>query len=327
MRACRLAVATCLFLHAPTTLATPPETEVGSARDAARALAEEGLALIDGGQLEAGIDKLLRAEAMFHAPTHHLFLARAYAQLGKLGRAESHYRRLVDEALPNYAPDAFREAQELGRQELAVLGPRVPHVRVLVTGAKPGDVEVEVDGVRVARWSDPIPVDPGAHRIAVTAAGSPPRHSDVSLLEGAAQTVRFSFGEPSPPARPDPLPEASSDAWSGDGRSVAAATAFGVGGIGLVVGAVAGALSLDKVGDLEERCPSKACAPEDEALADDARALGTVSTVGFVVGGVGATVGLVVLLWPSGDGGRATPSAPAWTLQATHRSILLRGSF
>jgi hypothetical protein len=59
-------------------------------------------------------------------------------------------------------------------------------------------------------------------------------------------------------------------------------------------------MSLGKVGELEDLCPTKSCPAADEELADDAKMLGNVSTVGFVLGGVGLAAGVALLLWQPG---------------------------
>jgi hypothetical protein len=58
---------------------------------------------------------------------------------------------------------------------------------------------------------------------------------------------------------------------------------------------VAGALSLAKVSDLRNRCPSDRCAPGAQPDIDSAKTLGWVSTIGFAVGGAGVATGAVLL--------------------------------
>ena len=77
--------------------------------------------------------------------------------------------------------------------------------------------------------------------------------------------------------------------------------AIGVGGAGLVLGTVAGALVLSQEGDLEARCLERRCPPEAH---DDARSfdtMRTLTTVGFIVGGVGVALGTTLLIVASGS--------------------------
>lgn len=80
--------------------------------------------------------------------------------------------------------------------------------------------------------------------------------------------------------------------------SSAAPIAFVLGGLGLGVGVVTGLMSLGEVSTLEKNCgPEKRCTnPADQEVADSAKLLGNISTVGFVVGGIGVATGTVLLL-------------------------------
>ena len=75
--------------------------------------------------------------------------------------------------------------------------------------------------------------------------------------------------------------------------------AFGVGGAGLAVGSVFGALALSKRGNLNSACVDKVSPPSEQSNIDSAHTRGNVSTVGFIVGGVGIAVGATWLLWPN----------------------------
>jgi hypothetical protein len=75
---------------------------------------------------------------------------------------------------------------------------------------------------------------------------------------------------------------------------VVAVAGLGVGVVGLVVGATTGILTLVRAADLKSKCTDGVC-PTDAGL-DGAQALGTVSTIAFVVAGVGAAVGVGSLL-------------------------------
>ena len=96
-----------------------------------------------------------------------------------------------------------------------------------------------------------------------------------------------------------------------------------------LVGAVTGAISLSKVGDLEEKCPDHRCSPADQATADQARTLGTVSTVGFIAGGALVAAGVVLLvIRPSGgDPAAARSGLRVTAATAGPGGITLRGTF
>ena len=77
-----------------------------------------------------------------------------------------------------------------------------------------------------------------------------------------------------------------------------ALVAFGVGGAGLVVGSITGLIALGKSGDLKDACgPNKdTCPSTAQSDIDSYKTMGTISTVGFIVAGVGGAAGLILLL-------------------------------
>ena len=88
--------------------------------------------------------------------------------------------------------------------------------------------------------------------------------------------------------------------------------ALGVGGASLLTGAITGGLATSKHGEISDQCPNDECL-ESLMLEDDIKSfqvMGNVSTATFIVGGVLATTGLVlVLVAPSGDSSDEEPAA------------------
>ncbi|MBM4360827.1 MAG: hypothetical protein FJ096_22215, partial [Deltaproteobacteria bacterium] len=115
---------------------------------------------------------------------------------------------------------------------------------------------------------------------------------------------------------------------AGGGHVVGAGIAFGAAVAGAATGVAAGLLALDRLGELEERCPSKRCSPADQPIADAANRYATVSTIGFVAAGLGAAVGIGVLVWPKSQAtGAATIERATLTLELAPTSAWLRGRF
>jgi hypothetical protein len=74
---------------------------------------------------------------------------------------------------------------------------------------------------------------------------------------------------------------------------------IGVGGAALIMGAATGGVALSKHSALAEKCPSGHC-PSDKQSAyqsdvDSYKTMGTVSTVGFIAGGVLAATGIILV--------------------------------
>ena len=80
------------------------------------------------------------------------------------------------------------------------------------------------------------------------------------------------------------------------GSILPGAIALGFGVVGLGVGTVTGALSMSQVSEIRARCRNNLCLTTDRAAAEDAQTLGNVSTAAFVVGGIAAAAGVVLLV-------------------------------
>jgi len=77
---------------------------------------------------------------------------------------------------------------------------------------------------------------------------------------------------------------------------------------------------------LVEACPDKVCDPETQgATLNNYHTLGTVSTVGFIVGGVGVATGTILLL--TGSKESAPPTQATWSPFLGVASAGVRGTF
>jgi len=72
--------------------------------------------------------------------------------------------------------------------------------------------------------------------------------------------------------------------------------AGGVGVAGLAVGTIFGLQSMSKHDDAAAKCPGACSDQAGVDLWNDARSAGNISTIGFVVGGVGLATGAVLWL-------------------------------
>jgi len=270
-------------------------------RNAARALAISGRKLYRAGDYETAIERFHSAEAIVHAPAHVLYLARAHAKLGRLVAARDLYQQIVDEPLGANDPAPFHRAQDKARREIEALAPRIPSVALTITGPSSEPITITLDDQPLppGRVSSPVPVDPGEHRLAVTAPGWRTEQRSLSLAEGEAKTLTIALSRGDGPAVADPDGQ---DDGPGEPLPIGPIVLFGVGGAALIVGGVTGALALERSDELHDRCPPNPCPPENEALEDEAKVFATVSTVGFVLGGAAVAGGLAWWLFGSSDG-------------------------
>jgi hypothetical protein len=194
--------------------------------------------------------------------------------------------------------------------------PKIAHLVIRIT---PSDAKasVAVGGKAVpdALIGSERPTDPGTHEVTATAAGYKPASTTVTLAEGGHQDITLLL-EKDPNAVavvPPPTPAATPGVQTGtpapppeptaSSSNVPAYVALGVGGVGLVVGGITGALAFGKAGD----CPNKVCKTQSDL--DSAKSMATVSTIGFGVGIVGVAVGTVLLL--TGSHSSEAPAAAA----------------
>jgi hypothetical protein len=290
---CAIALA---FAPRPAQAAEPSAAD----RATARTLAQEGYDALRAERYSIAADRFKRADALVHAPTLLRDLARAQVGLGRLLDARQTYGQIIREGVPPKSPASWPLAVADAKREIAALEPRLASLTISVTG--PAQASVTVDGEPLAASSlgEVRRVDPGRYALRATAAGYRAIEKTVALAEGETLRVALEL-EKEPPMAPPPVvtvarpvaPEPVKDpAW----RKPALVSAFALGGAGIVVGSVTGIMAMTKHNQLVTDCPERKCGPDQESNYDDFHTLGTVSTIGFVAGGVGLGTGLVLLL-------------------------------
>jgi hypothetical protein len=290
-------------MAAPAAVAAPDDAAQ------ARNLAQEGGDLLDAKRYAEALDRLKRAEALYHAPTNVLMIGQAEEGLGHFAAALTVYERLAAEPIPGSAPRPFLEALQGAKQRIRALLARVPSLLIVVRGLAAGEqAEVRVDGQPfTGDLATAVRLDPGDHVVSLDVPGHPHKEQRVTLPEkGGVVEVQLSVaatGETAlpPPPQPTATPTVEHETVvvppSHEGGSIVPAMVFyGVGVAGIATGAVAGAISLGNVGDLRNRCASNHCTSAQQSEIDSTKTLGWVSTIGFGVGAAGAVTGTVLLL-------------------------------
>jgi hypothetical protein len=305
--------------------------EDAATRAAARKLAEDGVAALQAGDSGKAVDKLDKAFRTLRAPSIALWSGRALAKHGQL--VEAAERLLEATRLPVSGETAVQEqAKADAAKELEQLRPRIPNLVIRVDGE--GDVNVSLDGkdVPASLLGEDRPVNPGAHQLRALR-GNEQRTEQVTLAEGERKEVVLRFAGTAPALGPTPIapPEAPADSGPSKGSRTLAFVALGVGGAGLILGGVTGALALSKksaLDDDEEHCADDRCVYAVEDDVSSLRTFRTVSTIGFIAGGALAATGVVLLLTSSGSSsqqGQATGRRLA--LRVAPGAVELNGSF
>jgi PEGA domain len=186
--------------------AAPAWPQVNDAeRAAARQLFKEGDELQRAGKFAEALDKFQRAETVYSAPTNVLRVAECQAALGHLVESAESYRLLLRMPMPPGSPPAFQTAVDQAKGELAQVEPRVPKLLVQVAPGTVANAQMQIDGQSVsgALIGEPIPLDPGSHRVRVSAPGFASAEQEALLKERETTTVLATLR---PAAAATPLP-------------------------------------------------------------------------------------------------------------------------
>jgi hypothetical protein len=304
----------CLTLLSASSLASAQEEPAAADVQAARELGKEGVKLAEAGICVEAVDKLQRAEKLFHAIPHLAYMGECQIKLGKFVEATETLNRAMREVLAPNAPAAFFAAQEKAKKLYEDARPKVAKLKIAVAAPADAKLLVKVDGepLNVANLNVNRPMSPGEHKIEASAPGFLTAEAKVNLPEGGTDSVALTLQvDPNAPKEPVPTVAPSSAGPSGQTPAqpsapsdnskpnfIPAYVAGGVGAVGLGVGIIFGAVALGKKGDLDESCKDKVCPANAQDSIDSAKSSATVSTVGFVVGGLGLAAGAYLYLRP-----------------------------
>jgi hypothetical protein len=274
----------------------------------ARELFNEGMTLRDKGDAQGALAKFRAAHALAETPITSLALGRAYATVGRLVEAQETLLSVA--RIPTRSAETARSA--LARKESVDLAeqlrPRIPTLAVKIAGATE-EAAVTLDGIPMPNASvgTPRPVDPGSHKVVATSTRGGTADTVVDLKEGETREVELTLVLPAPtatrataaPSSPAPAEAAAlapETHPSSGGRSPLVYVGIVAAGAGIAVGTVTGLMSLAKASSVNGACDGTTCPRNVDADLQSGRALGTVSTIAFVVAGTGLVAGVVGLL-------------------------------
>jgi hypothetical protein len=311
-------------------LAQPRETaEVQARREEAGKLADQGFDLLKNKRWDEALEKFRAADNTLHSPMFVLFQARAEEGRGHLVEAQKLMQKVLDERLPDYAPENFWQAKQEAKQAIAALSPRVPSMTLKLKGAEAATTTVTIDDrpVEGAASGSPVPINPGSHKLVATTVDG--RQGDKTFTVGEGEKAELALDLGGAPATPPPPPETPPPAG---GRSwLAPGIAYGIGGAALLVGVITGGVFIGRANALKDRCPDNHCSPDDEDEGNAVSTLGTVSTVFWVLGGVGVVAGTIFVFVPlegsSDPASSATTVSYAPELGVGPTGLQLRGRF
>ena len=253
----------------------------------AELLFRRAAAHMDAREYDAACPLLERSNALDPSSGTLLNLAECYEQRGLLASAYGTFEEARDISARTGRADRA-EVAELRKRRLE---PRLRRLSIVPPNAPPQSLVIYLDGKPLdrARWNVPVPVDPGVHLIRASAEAVPDYATRVAAPEvGTTSSVPITLqlrDQPESETRPGL-----------DAQRIGAVACGVLGAAGVVTGTVFGLRSQSKHEQSDEYCTGSTCRDNrGVTLMEDARSAGTVSTVSFIVGGVG--LGAAAVLW------------------------------
>ncbi len=346
-----------------TSAAPSPPPQVGANAQVsatAEALFADGRALLKDKKYAEACPKLAESLRLDPAIGTMLYLADCYEKNGQTASAWAMFNDAVNAAHNATQPDRELKA----KLRVQALNPKLVKLSIAPgpgTLGLPG-LEIKRDGVVIgsALFGTSVPVDPGDHKIQVSADGKKPWSGTVTVPGKAGTAIAFVLPalEDLPPL-PPPEPTVTATAVvppppvtvsvvppptifveppgyptsrppdTGSTRTIGLV----VGSLGVAGVAVASALGLVAKSKNDEAltkyCSGAFCTDEKGiVLTNDAKTLALGSTVSFVLSGVALATGAVLILYPSLSKPTTPPAGkPTSQIVIGPGSLAVRGQF
>lgn len=151
----------------------------------ATSLFQDAVLLIEKDEWKEGCAKFEASMALYPAPSTLLNIARCYEHDGKLSLAWSAYQRALVLNRETQGAGRKQELDDVAKKGLADIEPRLPRVKIVMTGEVPTGLRVIQNGkdVPTAVLGTPIPVDPGQQSVVAEAPGFEPFTQTVTVKE------------------------------------------------------------------------------------------------------------------------------------------------
>jgi hypothetical protein len=286
---------------------------------------QEGRAAAHRKDWTLACQKFRESEDREAAPGTLLNLADCEENRGQLLESMVHFRA---------AADLFKRGDErvaFATRRAAAIERRLAKLTVRLDPESSPEAIVELDGAALdsATLGAPRRVDPGYHTLIVRAPGRVTAHTTIHLADSEAREVEMAAGValhpteatvdpgssrprdgdassqapsaaehlalPGPSARESPQAPTVRNPDAGSAMTTTAYVAFGVGGVGVALGVMGGLLTISAKNTVAAQC-TPGCSSEGLDAQAHGRAWSTLSTAGFVGGGVGALAGAALLL-------------------------------
>jgi len=270
--------------------------------ESARELILKGRELREKGDLPGALEKLKAAHALAHTPITGIELARTHAALKQPLEARDVCLAIGRMPVTREETSRSKEAREEAAKLADDMKPKIATLSVQVRAPKDRVVLVKVDGVEVPPAAvESRKVNPGKHVVTARIDDGPEATANAEVGEGETRALTLEPTVPAVKAVAGPVTPIvpKPDEYVDEKRmSPLVPIGFALGGIGLVAGTVTGLLAVSIKGSLDT-CVAKECYGDSATDLERAKTMASVSTVAFVIGGVGTTLGVIGLFTPS----------------------------
>lgn len=191
--------------------AAGPGTPTSVPDPMATTLFQAAVELLERDEWKEACSKFEASMALYPAASTLLNIARCYEHEGKLTLAWSAYQRALVLNRETQGEERKKELDEVAKKLLAEVEPRLPRVKILMTGTPPTGLRVTHNGkdVPLAVLGTVVPVDPGQQSVVAEAPEYEPATQTVTVQEGELIEIRIALKkrvvtvvEKPPPALP-----------------------------------------------------------------------------------------------------------------------------
>jgi hypothetical protein len=300
-------------------------------KETARGLMNDGRAARDKGDLKGAVKAFAAADALMHVPTTGIELAKALAAAGQLVEARDVALKVTRIPEKPNEPKPFAAARDAAAQLNDDLGARIPSLTVNVKNVPDGmTASVDVDGssVPAEMLGQARKLDPG-HHVITAKAGTAEGKQEVDIAEKESKQVDIELPAqsetPATETKPEGMPDTPPpDTSSGGGNKIMIWGGFGLAGAGIITGSITGILAISKASSIKNsgECQGNECNPTEDSSLSSGKTMATVSTVSFIVAGVGAAIGVTGFFVGGGSSAPAAKPADAPATDQTSSRII-----
>jgi tetratricopeptide (TPR) repeat protein len=289
-------------------------------RIAAEALFDQGTALLEQGRYEQACAKFEASQALDAGVGTLLYLGDCYERDGRYASAWATFR----EAESLARESGQTERMDVARTRGAALNKRLSKISIVVPA------ELRFEGLTVtlggevlapATYGDALPIDPGEHRVVISAPGRETFQKTVKVAAGPGRHYRVV----APLLKP--AKEQENNSQRGSGLRTAGLVTAGAGAVCMGAGAALGVMAIAKNDQSYEECPNSPdrCTPRGTALRQQAGEYADWATAGFAVGGGLIVTGLVLYVAAPSRAPKEKPATPRLAELGVAPSIESRG--